>query len=224
MQVFLTKMLLLQKKATNRNHQGMLKVILRALTAAKVWFNGDWHWCNQIIWLISVQWLASAIDLLMCVVENCLSLCCSSVCFYFESERFRRKWFLPGKKRNGKNSCTRPPSGGQATMMVTMWAMAMGIMLASNEEGKCEGGKGNGNGNEGSKQQRGWRRQDDGNWQWQQGWWASNGDGNKEGNGDGDNSSGQAMATATKRAMARAMRVAADKEGNGNGSQPWGQQ
>jgi hypothetical protein len=36
MQVFLTKLLLLQKKATNRNHQGMLEVIQHSLTVAKL--------------------------------------------------------------------------------------------------------------------------------------------------------------------------------------------
>ncbi len=36
MQVFLTKLLLLQKNATNRDHQGMLKVILYALMVAKL--------------------------------------------------------------------------------------------------------------------------------------------------------------------------------------------
>jgi hypothetical protein len=36
MQVFLAKLLLLQKKATNRNHQGMLKVIQHALTVTKL--------------------------------------------------------------------------------------------------------------------------------------------------------------------------------------------
>ena len=35
----------------------------------------------------------------MCIVKNHLSLCCSSVCFYFDLERLQRKWFLPGKKQ-----------------------------------------------------------------------------------------------------------------------------
>jgi hypothetical protein len=35
MQVFVTKLLLLQKKATNRNRQGMLKVIQHALPVTK---------------------------------------------------------------------------------------------------------------------------------------------------------------------------------------------
>jgi hypothetical protein len=35
----------------------------------------------------------------MCIVKNCLSLYCSSVCFYFDSERLQRKWFPPGKKQ-----------------------------------------------------------------------------------------------------------------------------
>jgi hypothetical protein len=45
----------------------------------------------------------------MCIAENCLSLCCLSVCFYFDLERLQRKWFPPGKKLNGGKSCTGPP-------------------------------------------------------------------------------------------------------------------
>ncbi len=33
-----------------------------------------------------------------------------------------------------------------------------------------------------------------GRWQWQQGWWASDGNCNKEGDGDGDSKKGGAMA------------------------------
>ncbi len=39
--------------------------------------------------------------------------------------------------------------GKQATAMATTWAMAMETRLASDKEGKCKGGKGNGNGDEG---------------------------------------------------------------------------
>ncbi len=35
--------------------------------------------------------MASAIDLLMSIVENCLSLCCLSVHFYFDLESFEEK-------------------------------------------------------------------------------------------------------------------------------------
>jgi hypothetical protein len=45
-------------------------------------------------------------------VKNCLSLCCSSVCFHFDSERLQRKWLLPGKKTNGGKSCTGTPNLG----------------------------------------------------------------------------------------------------------------
>jgi hypothetical protein len=31
------------KKGTNRNRQGMLKVIQHALTVAKLYINGNWH-------------------------------------------------------------------------------------------------------------------------------------------------------------------------------------
>ncbi len=75
-----------------------------------LWINDNWHWCNPILWLISVWWLVSAINLLMCIVKNCLSLCCLSVCFYFASERLQRRWFPPGKTTNGGKSCTGPPN------------------------------------------------------------------------------------------------------------------
>ncbi len=87
------------KKATNCDCQGMLKVIQHALAVTKLWFNGNGHHCNWIIQLIGMQYLASAINLLMCVVKNCLSLCCSSVYFYFNLQRLWRKWFPPGKKQ-----------------------------------------------------------------------------------------------------------------------------
>jgi hypothetical protein len=38
----------------------------------------------------------------MCIVKNRLSLCSSSVCFYFDSEMLQRKWFPPKKKTAGK--------------------------------------------------------------------------------------------------------------------------
>jgi hypothetical protein len=56
MQVFATKLILLSKKATNHNHQGLLKVIQHALTATKLKelmaIDIDF---NQIIQLIGMQ-------------------------------------------------------------------------------------------------------------------------------------------------------------------------
>ena len=62
----------------------------------------------------------------------------------------------------------------------TTWVMATVTRLAGNEEGKGEGGKGDGNGDEGGEQRRG------------------NGDSGKS-YGDGDNGGGRAIAMATKR-------------------------
>jgi hypothetical protein len=102
------------------------------------------------------------------------------------------------------------------TVMATMWAMAIGMRLAGNKEGKGKGSKGDGSSNGGDTQQRGqwqwWQEQ----WHWQQGWQASNSNGNKEGDGDSNNGGMQAMAAAIKRAMVIATRVVGDKEGNGD--------
>jgi hypothetical protein len=35
----------------------------------------------------------------MCVIKNCLSLCCLSVCFYFDSENFKEKGSRQEKKQ-----------------------------------------------------------------------------------------------------------------------------
>jgi hypothetical protein len=43
--------------------------------------------------------------------------------------------------------------GGQAMVTVTTWAMAMATSLAGNKEGKCKGGEGNGDGDEGGRRQ-----------------------------------------------------------------------
>ncbi len=43
--------------------------------------------------------------------------------------------------------------GRQATAMATTWVMATKTRLVGKEEGKCKGGKGNGNGNEGRRWQ-----------------------------------------------------------------------
>ncbi len=70
----------------------------------------------------------------MCIVKNHLSLWDLFVCFYFVSERLQRKWFLPGKKTNGGNSCTGPPSGGLVCIsvlstLVTVWCILSQIAL-----------------------------------------------------------------------------------------------
>ena len=48
-----------------------------------------------------------------------------------------------GGTSNGSKGC------GQATAMVTMWAMVTATRQVGDKEGKGEGGKGNGNGDEG---------------------------------------------------------------------------
>jgi hypothetical protein len=47
-------------------------------------------------------------------------------------------------------------SGRQATAMAKTMAMAMETRLAGNKEGKCKGGKGNGDGNEGRQRWQQW--------------------------------------------------------------------
>ncbi len=82
---------------------------------------------------------------------------------------------------------------------VRMWAMAM--RLAGNVEGKRVGSMGNGDGNEGCRQQEWQGRQGDGDGD--KNCRQVNCDGDKEGHGDGDKGDGQAtvMATVMKRAM-----------------------
>ncbi len=52
-----------------------------------------------------------------------------------------------------KVSCNKEGNGnkdgGQAMATVRTWAMATATRLAGNKEGKCKGGKGNANSNEG---------------------------------------------------------------------------
>ena len=75
-----------------------------------------------------------------------------------------------------------------ATVMAVMWLMAMVTRLAGDKEGKDEGGKGDGDGDEGGRRQSG------------------NGNGGKS-NGNGNNGGRRAMAMATKRVMLTALRV-----------------
>jgi hypothetical protein len=61
-----------------------------------------------------------------------------------------------GGKSNGNEGCRGlTATRAMATVMASMWAMAMVTRLVGNREGKGEGGKGNGNGDEGGRQQRG---------------------------------------------------------------------
>ncbi len=73
-----------------------------------------------------------------------------------------------------------------ATVTAMTWLMATVTRLAGDEEGKGEGGKGNGVCDEGGGQRRGnvdgGKSDGDGGIKWQ----ASDGDGDKEGDGDGD--------------------------------------
>ena len=91
-----------------------------------------------------------------------------------------------------------------ATVTATTWLMATVTRLAGNEEGKGEGGKDDGNGDEGGGRQRG------------------NGDGGKS-DGDGDNGGRQAMAISTKRVMVMATRVG-EVGGQRNGQWQWRQE
>jgi hypothetical protein len=64
------------------------------------------------------------------------------------------------------------------------WVMAMARRLAGDKEGKGEGGKGNGDNNEGGGQQRGQGRQGDG--EGDKGGGQAGGDGNSNEEGDGN--------------------------------------
>ncbi len=68
--------------------------------------------------------MASAIDLLMCVVKNCLSLCCSSVHFYFDLESFEEKGSRQEKKQMVGtlvlDPLPPPRSSGQPSALRTM--------------------------------------------------------------------------------------------------------
>ena len=110
-----------------------------------------------------------------------------------------------GSKSDG-NKCGRQLTVTRAmvTVMATTWVMAMVTRLAGNKEGKGEGGKGDGNGDEGGGRQRG------------------NGDGGKSG-GYGNNGGRRAMAMATKRVMVTATRVG-EVGGRLNGQWQWRQE
>ena len=91
-----------------------------------------------------------------------------------------------GGKSDGNEGGRQLTVTSRAMAMATAktWVMATVMRLAGGEEGKCEGGKGNGDGDgdEGGGQRRG------------------NDDGGKS-DGNGDNCGGRAMAMATKRVM-----------------------
>jgi len=54
-------------------------------------------------------------------------------------------------KSNGNEDGMRlTATRAMATVTATMWVMVMVIRLAGNKEGKCEGGKGEGDGDEGA--------------------------------------------------------------------------
>ncbi len=95
-----------------------------------------------------------------------------------------------GGKNHGNKGGTQLAVTSRVLAMVTVktWVMATVTRLVGGEEGKCEGGKGNGDGDEGGGRRRG------------------NGNGGKS-DGDGDNGGGRAMAMATKRVMVTAARV-----------------
>jgi hypothetical protein len=93
-----------------------------------------------------------------------------------------------------------------ATVMVMMWVTAMVTRLAGDKEGKGEGGKGDGNGDEGGGRRRG------------------NGDGGKSGgNGDNGGRRGMVMAMVAKRVMVMATRVG-EVGGRRNGQCRWPQE
>ncbi len=83
------------------------------------WFNMPWWSPNYELmaididaieycdWLVCNNWQVQSIC--WCALSKIVSLCCSSVSFYFDSERLLRKWSPPGKKTNDGKSCTAPP-------------------------------------------------------------------------------------------------------------------
>ncbi len=93
-----------------------------------------------------------------------------------------------GKSDGNEGGRRLTATRAMVTVTVTTWLMAMVTRLAGNKEGKGEGGKGDGNGDEGGGRRSG------------------NGDGGKS-DGDGDNGGRRAMAMATKRVMVTDTRV-----------------
>ncbi len=118
-----------------------------------------------------------------------------------------------GGKSNGNEG------GGQSITMATTWAMAMTMRLAGNEEGKCKGGKGNCNGDEGRwrwqqwlKPFQRWQRRQQWLWQWQT---------TTETAGAGNNQQIAASGSGSGRDSSRAsgnLCSAALMEGRGNGA------
>ena len=96
---------------------------------------------------------------------------------------------------NGEGGRRLMATRAMATVTVTTWVMVMVTRLAGDEEGKVEGGKGDGDGDDAGGRQRG------------------NGDGGKS-DGNGDNGGGRAIAMATKRVM---VMVTATRVGEGGG-------
>ncbi len=88
--------------------------------------------------------------------------------------------------------------GGQAIAMAMTWAMASAMRLASNKVGKCKGGKGIGNRNEGGQKwqqwlkpfQR-WQRRQQWLWWWQTASETAGGAGNNHQNAAGSSGSGR---------------------------------
>ncbi len=77
-----------------------------------------------------------------------------------------------GGSNGGKSDGNEGGGGAMAT--AAMWTMAINTRLAGDKEGKCKGGMGNSNGNEGRqwRQQRliqgqRWQRQQEWQWRWQ---------------------------------------------------------
>jgi hypothetical protein len=94
-----------------------------------------------------------------------------------------------GSKSDGNKGGRRlTATRAMAAVTATTWVMATMTRLAGNKEGKGEGGKGDGDSDEGGGRRRG------------------NGDGGKSG-GNGDNGGRRAMAMATKRVTVTATRV-----------------
>jgi len=101
-----------------------------------------------------------------------------------------------GSKSDGNEGGRRlMATRAMATATAKTWVMVMVTRLVGNEEGKCEGGKGDGDGDDGGGRRRG------------------NGDGGKS-DGDDDNGGGRVMAMVTKRVM---VMVTATRVGEGGG-------
>ncbi len=72
----------------------------------------------------------------------------------FGRNRVATKVLRNKENGGGSGKSNGSKGGGQATMMATTWVIATETRLAGDKEGKCKGGKGNGDGDEG----RQWRR------------------------------------------------------------------